>query len=123
MLSALVIVSGAVILAVGAWGMVSPARLVAFLGRLRAPGALWALAAVRIGMGAVFVLAAEGSRWPTLLQAIGWLAIVAGLVTPFFGSARLARMLDWWVSRPPGFIRAWCAVALAIGGAIVFAGT
>lgn len=117
-----VLLIGGLILAAGLVGMAKPDAFVTFARRfLRLPGALWLAAALRIAIGVVFLLAAPDTRWPVFVQVFGWIAIVVGVITPFFGS-RLEVMLDWWTSRPPGFIRAWCVPVLALGGAIVFAG-
>ncbi len=123
MLNALVMLFGALIFAAGAWSFSRPEMRVAFLGRLRAPGALWGIAALRLVMGIVLVSAAAGTRWPAFIEVLGWLAIVSGVIMPFFAGERLGRLLDWWTSQPPGLIRAWGLVALALGGALVFAGT
>ncbi len=122
-MNALVMLFGASIVAAGAWTLARPEGLLAFVDRLRAPGALWGIAALRLVMGVVLVSAAAGTRWPAFIEVLGWLAIVSGVITPFFAGERLHRLLEGWTSRPPGLIRAWGVVALALGGALVFAGT
>ncbi len=66
----------------------------------------------------IFAAGAWGFSRPEML-----LAIVSGVITPLFAGERLRRLRDRWTSRPPGLIRAWGLVALALGGALVFAGT
>jgi len=122
-LNALVIAFGTLIFAAGVWGLARPVALVAFVENVRKPGALWAIAAIRLVIGTVFLLAAGGSRSPLFLQVLGWVAIVSGLITPWFRGQRLDAWLGWWTARPPAFIRAWCALALAVGGAVIVAGT
>lgn len=122
-MNALVMLFGALLCAAGVWVIAQPRSFTSFLTRLQVPGALWSIAALRIVMGVTFVLAAPPSRLPIFLEVLGWVAVVSGLITPFFGGERFGRLLAWWTARPIGFIRAWGAVALVIGGAVVFAGT
>lgn len=118
-----VVLCGALIVAIGAWGFARPTALLDLASRLKAPGMLWGVAALRLTIGIVLVISASGTRWPVFIESLGWIALVSGVITPFFGGERLGRMIDWWTARPPGLIRAWCVLALALGGAIVFAGT
>jgi len=122
-MNGLVVLCGALIFAIGAWGFAQPAALLGLASRLKAPRMLWGVAALRLVIGCVLLISASETRWPGFIQTLGWIALVSGVITPFFGGARLARILDRWTARPPGFIRAWCVLALALGGAIVFAGT
>jgi hypothetical protein len=52
--------------------------------------------------------------------ALRALASPAGL---FALRERIARRIDEWGARPPAFVRAWCAFALAFGALVVVAGT
>jgi hypothetical protein len=122
-MNGLVVLCGALICAIGAWGFARPAALLDLASRLKAPGMLWGLAALRLAIGGVLVISASGTRWPGFIQVLGWVAMISGVITPFFGGERLGRVLDWWTARPAGLIRAWSVLALALGGAIVFAGT
>ena len=117
-----VVLIGALVVGIGAFGVAQPERLMAGLARMLSPGALWGVAALRVAIGIVFVLAAPGTRWPLFIEGFGWFAIAAGVITPLFGS-KLEPVLHWWQSRPPVVIRAWCTFALLLGGAIAFAGT
>ena len=46
----------------------------------------------------------------------------AAVVLPLLGRERLRPMIDWWISRPGGFIRAWSLVAVAFGVFLGYAG-
>ena len=65
-------------------------------------------------MGAWLIMAVNG----VLLGACCY--VVAGLVTPLFGVERFRRLLDWWASRGPGFLRAWAGFALLFGSMLAF---
>jgi hypothetical protein len=84
------------------------------------PGGLNAIAAVRIGIGLVFVIAAPASRAPRTVRVLGLIVIGAGLTTPWFGVARARSVLDWLANAGPLLMRLDAVVGLAIGGFLVY---
>jgi hypothetical protein len=78
------------------------------------------MAALRIALGLVFVLAAPASRAPRTLRVLGVIVIIAGLTTPSFGVARARAGLAWSASAPPSFIRLAAGVGIATGGFLVY---
>lgn len=109
------------IAALGALGVVSPARLLGVVSRFQTPAGLYAAAALRIVLGSALVVAAPDSRAPDVLPVLGVFIVLAGLVTPLFGLARYRRLLTWWSSQEPAFVRAWAAFALLFGLALAYA--
>lgn len=103
------------VVAMGALGVVSPPRLIAFVRRFQTPGGLYTAAALRLVLGAALYLAAPDSRAPDFLHVLGVVIFVAGVITPLFGLDRFRRLLAWWESRGVIFIRAWALVALLFG--------
>jgi hypothetical protein len=83
------------------------------------PAGLSTIAAVRIAMGLLFVVAAPASRAPWTVRALGLLVIVAGLSTPWFGVARSRAVVNWLSSAGPLLMRLDAVVGLAIGGFLV----
>ena len=113
--------SGLLIIAVGALGVVSPPRLLALVARLQSQRGLYAVAAIRVVFGAAFLMAAAGSRAPAFLQILGVISVIAGVATPFFGVQRFQAVLSWWSLRPAVVLRLWCLVVVLLGAAIVWA--
>jgi hypothetical protein len=111
----LAMVLSLVVALVGALGLVSPRSLLTVFHWFESPLGLYTAAGLRIVLGGALLLAAPTSRAPRALQGLGFVILVAGLITPFFGVERLRAFLDWWSAQGQGFIRAWCAVALAVG--------
>lgn len=109
------------IAAVGALGVVSPSRLLAFVRRVQTPAGLYFAAGFRIVMGVAMFSAAATSRAPGLLQIFGVFVVLAGLATPFFGLPRYRALLDWWSARGTTFVRAWAAVAVVFGSLLAYA--
>src|SRR5688572_47580 len=81
---------------VGVLGIVAPAVLLEFGRSLLAPPALYWVAAVRIVFGALLILVATESRLPRTVLVIGVFIVVAGLLTPLFGSERFGEVFGWF---------------------------
>ena len=111
----LAMVLSLVVALVGALGLVSPRTVLELFRWFEGPLGLYTAAVLRILLGGALLVAAPSSRAPRALQGLGFVILVAGLITPFFGVERLRAFLDWWSTQGPGFVRAWCAVALAVG--------
>ena len=107
--------------ALGALGIVAPARLLAVGRRFATPGGIWLAAAVRVVLGGALILAAPASRAPALIQGLGIFVVVAGVATPLFGAARLGRVLDWVGTLDTALLRAWSVVVLALGAGFAWA--
>lgn len=106
---------GLLLAALGGLGIVSPDRLLALVRSLQTPAGLYGIAALRLVMGATFLWAAPVSKAPQLLGILGVITILAGLATPLFGLERFRKLLDWWGSQGPVFIRLWATLPLALG--------
>ena len=114
------LVIGVVVILGGAISFAAPDVLLALGRSVTTSGGLYAMAALRIALGLVFVLAAPASRAPRTLRVLGVIVIIAGLTTPSFGVARARTVLDWWASAGPSFIRLSAGVAMAIGAFVVY---
>jgi hypothetical protein len=111
----------AFVTAVGFFGVVAPARLLATSHVFATPVGLAATTAVRLIFGAVLFIIAPDSRAPDALHVIGGLVFVFGVITPFVGVRRSRRWLEWWSARGLNFMRAWAAVAIVFGSFLIYA--
>ena len=84
------------------------------------PVGLYVIAALRLGIGLVFVLAAPASRAPRTVRVLGLIVIIAGLITPWFGVARARAVLSWFASAGPVWMRIDAGVGLALGAFLVY---
>jgi hypothetical protein len=109
------------IVAVGMAGVMAPDSLVTVGRYVITPVGLYAVAALRVGIGLVLMLVAPISRAPKTLRAIGAVVLVAGLATPSFGVERARAVLDWEVSQGTALIRIGAALVLTIGAFLAFA--
>ena len=109
------------IIAVGIAGLITPDALIAVGRYAVTPAGLYAVAALRVAIGLVLVLAAPLSAAPKTLRVLGAFVVVAGLATPFFGAERAQTVFAWALTRGTALIRVAAVVILAAGGFIVFA--
>ena len=110
-----------VVMIIGIVGVVAPDRLIAAGRYVMTPAGLYAIAALRVGMGVVLMLVASSSRTPKVFRALGFLVLLAGLATPFFGVDRSREIIDWAAVQSPTLLRGVAGVMLVLGGFIAWA--
>jgi hypothetical protein len=110
---------------IGLAALVAPDRLMAAVAAaspyVLTPVGLYAIGALRVGMGIVLILAARNSRAPGSLRALGAVVLVAGFATPLFGVERSRAVADWAVMHSPAAPLVAGLVLLAIACFIAFA--
>ena len=84
------------------------------------PAGRYAIAALRIAIGLVFVLIAPASPATRTLRVLGLIVIIAGLSTTWFGVARARAALNWLASAGPLLMRLDAGVGMAFGGFLVY---
>ena|ERR1043166_5189203 len=84
------------------------------------PAGLYAIAALRLAVGLLFVLAAPASRAPRTLRALGVVVVVAGLLTPWVGVERARAIVNRASSAGPLVLRLDAIVGIVLGGFLVY---
>ena len=111
----MVLAIGALIITIGLYGMVAPARLLGLTALFKRPGGLWTAALIRVVLGLAMIVAAPASRLPLFLQIFGGLTVLAGVSIPILGSERVVRMIDWFLGGSHFAIRVWASIAALFG--------
>ena len=114
------LVIGALVILGSAISFAAPDLRLSLERSMMTPAGLYAIAAMRIAVGLVFVLAAPASRAPRTLRVLGLIVIIAGLATPWFGVARAQAVLNWLESAGPLLMRLDAVVGMALGGFLVY---
>jgi hypothetical protein len=115
---------GIVIVAIGIVGVVAPRPVASVASAARTAltlTSLYAIAVLRVLIGAVFLLCASVSRMPATLRVLGVVVIVAGITTPLFGLDRSRAVINWVIARDLSFIRTAGIIAAAFGGFLIYA--
>lgn len=76
---------------------------------------------VRVLLGIVLLLAAPASRFPLVLQIIGWVSLIAGIVLAVIGRQRFIKLMDWGMTVLPKNAYALGIVAILFGGFLGYA--
>ena len=115
------IFAGASLLFIGFAGVIFPEMLLIVGRHLVTPAGLYIVAAFRIGIGLVLILAASASRLPKALRLLGAIMVIGGLLTPLMGADRSRAMLDWCAAQGPFLTRMLAGLGIAVGAFIMFA--
>lgn len=85
------------------------------------PLGLYAVAALRIGIGCLLIAAASAARMPKTMRIMGAIILLAGLATPFVGLHRTQAVLDWFARQGSLPSRLSLCAMIAIGVFIFYA--
>ncbi len=108
-------------LLIGAWGVLAPSRIADVAIRLSTMAGLWVAAGIRVVFGLALWFAAPASHAPLLLQVLGAITLLAGVMLPFLGIDRFKALIDWAKRLSPTAMRLWCAAAVAVAAIILWA--
>jgi hypothetical protein len=114
------LVIGALVILASAINFAAPDLRLSLERSMMTPAGRYAIAALRIAIGLVFVLAAPASRAPRALRVLGLIVIIAGLSTPWFGVARARAVVNWLVNAEPWLMRLDAVLGMAIGGFLLY---
>jgi len=112
--------TGIVLTGLGILGLVAPADFATLIADVQKRSNIYFLAALRVAIGVVLVLASGASRTPFLLGTLGVLVALGGLISPFM-AVPLRQSVQRWMaggSRVP--MQVWAGVALVIGAFITY---
>ena len=109
------------IMCVGVTGIFMPDTLISVGRYVVTPNGLYAVAALRVGIGLLLMSVARVSGSPKSLRTLGAVVFVAGLATPFFGVDRARAVLDWEATQGTALIRIGAVPAVLVGAFIAFA--
>src|SRR3954464_14620692 len=114
------LVIGALVILASAIGFARPDLRLSLEYSVMTLTGLYAIAAVRIAIGLVFVFAAPASQAPRMVRVLGLIVIIAGLSTPWFGVTRARAVVNWLASAGPLLMRLDAVVGIALGGFLVY---
>ena len=114
------LVIGAFVILWSAISFAAPELRLSLERSVMTPAGLYVIAALRIAIGLVLLLAAPASRAPRTLRVFGLIVLIAGLTTPWFGVARARAVLNCWASAGPLLMRLDAGVGMALGGLLVY---
>ena len=77
--------------------------------------------ALRFFLGALFISQSDVSRYPLVIEILGWLSIAAAIFLMVIGRDIFKRIMTWALSLEKPFVRAGGIVAAGFGTFLVYA--
>jgi len=116
----LALLIGVLIAGLGVFGLAAPEEFAGAIGEVQKRLNVYGIAAIRIAIGVILLLAAGTSRAPFLLGALGILIVLGGLATIFMPGPLRVSVERWLASGSLATLRIWSGVALAAGAFVVY---
>lgn len=116
------IIFGALILLAGMVILINPDIIFGYLRRNLDNIGLHILAVVvRLVLGILLIYYSGVSRFPVLIEVIGWISIIAAVTLAVIGRKNFHRLMSWALNVLKPVARLGGIIAMAFGGLIVYA--
>ncbi len=121
-MAVLIIIFGALTLLAGIVIVINPEIIFGFLRKKLDKLELHVLAVVvRLVLGVLLIYQSNVSKFPLIIEIIGWLSIVAAIFLGVMGRRNFKRLLSWALSLVKTFGRVGGVLAAAFGSFLVYA--
>ncbi len=121
-MTVLIIIFGVLTLLAGIVIVINPEVIFGFLRKNLDKVELHILAVVvRLVLGALLIFQSSVSKFPFVIEIIGWLSIVAAISLGVMGRRNFKRLMLWALSFVKTFGRVGGALAAAFGSFLVYA--
>ena len=118
----LIIIFGALTLLAGIIIVVNPEVIFGYLrNNLHRPGLHILAVVVRLVLGVLLISQSGVSRFPFVIEIIGWLSVVAAIVLAVIGRRNFNRLMSWALSFAKPLGRIGGLLAAAFGAFLVYA--
>ena len=118
----LIIAFGILMLLAGISIILNPVNLFEFLKTRTEKLYLYILAIVaRLLLGALLIHLADISKFPFLIEIIGWISIVAAVIFIIIGHNNFVRLMSWVLSKAKPFGHIGGILAVCFGTFIIYA--
>jgi len=118
----LIIIFGALTLLAGIVIVINPEVIFGFLRNNLDKLVLHILAVVvRLVLGALLIYQSNISKFPFVIEVIGWLSIVAAIFLAVMGRRNFNRLMSWALSLSKPFSRVGGILAVAFGAFLIYA--
>jgi hypothetical protein len=117
-----IIIFGALTLLAGIIIIINPENIFGLLNKHTEKLALQILAiVVRLVLGALLIYQSGASKYPFVIEIIGWLSIVAAVFFAIIGRNNFKRLISWALSLAKPFGRIGSVFASAFGAFLIHA--
>lgn len=121
-MTVLIIIFGALTLLTGIVIVIKPEVIFGFLRNNLDKMVLHILAVViRLVLGALLIYQSNISKFPVVIEVIGWLSIVAAMSLAVIGRHNFNRLMSWALSLSKPFSRVGGIIAVVFGAFLIYA--
>ena len=118
----LILIFGALTLLAGIVIVINPEVIFGFLRNNLDKLVLHILAVVvRLVLGALLIYQSDASKYPLVIEIIGWLSIVAAIFFAVIGRNNFSRIISWALSFVKPFGRVGGVLAVCFGAFLIYA--
>jgi len=118
----LIIIFGALTLLAGVIIIINPENIFGLLSKHSDKLEMQILAiVVRLVLGVLLIYQSGASKYPLVIEIIGWLSIVAAVFFTVIGRNNFKRLISWALSLAKPFGRVGGVVAVCFGAFLVYA--
>ena len=118
----LIIIFGALTLLAGIIIIINPENVFGLLNKHTEKLELQILAiVVRLALGALLIYQSGASKYPLVIEIIGWLSIVAAIFFTVIGRNNFIRLISWALSLSKPFGRIGGVAAVCFGAFLIYA--
>ena len=121
-MSLMIILFGVLILLAGIVIVLNPEIIFSFLRKNFDKLWLYVLASVlRIVLGVILITQSNVSKFPLVIEIMGWLSIIAAILLAVIGRRNFNRLMSWALSFVKTFGRVGGVLAMAFGAFLIYA--
>ena len=118
----IIIIFGSLILLAGALLLINPQTIFGFLRKnIENPVIQLFAILVRLVIGILLITQSNLSRYPSTIEIIGWILIIAGISLALIGPANFRQLMSWVLKKFVAFGQIAGVIAIAFGGFLVYA--
>lgn len=118
----LIIIFGALTFLAGLVIIVNPELIFGMINKHTDKQGMYILAiAVRLVLGVLLIYQSGVSRYPLVIEIIGWLSIIAAVSFAVIGHKRFIRLISWALSLANPYGRVGGIIAACFGAFLVYA--
>lgn len=121
-MTSIIILFGLLIILIGSFILVRPTVMFGYLRRHLGSLQIHVLAVVvRLIIGFLLIAQSDVSRFPFIIEIIGWLSLIAAFILAAIGRRSFHRLMAWALSFAKPYGRIGGTLAAAFGAFIVYA--
>ena len=114
-MKAIALIIALMMVSLGLTGVLWPEGLMQLASNSFTGTGMHVVAAVRVVLGALLIVAASATRTPKTIRVIGLIILLVGIAGAFVPAERALAMKDWLVNRGPDTLRIAACLPLVVG--------